>query len=323
MYIRVEYEPGKRPLIMPKTHVDKSIIVAKNPQEVFSVLSNFHEWTPWSPWLIMEPEATVNVAGDGKYYEWKGELVGSGNMTIRSEKPGEHLAIDLLFLTPWKSKAKVEFTLAAEGEGTRIHWIMDSSLPFFMFWMKKMMEAFIGMDFERGLKMLKDYAETGSVPVQLEFPGVRDFGGCQYVGIKVETTMLSMDESMGEHFARLREFFSGENASLINGAPFSIYHKFQPVSGKVVYTAAVPVTSIPDQLASGMVAGKVPATRIHVVKQTGPYRHIGNIWSAQMSRMRGKRFKKNSSVHPMEVYLNNPSETSENELITEVWMAAR
>ena len=41
---------------------------------------------------------------------------------------------------------------------------MKSQLPFFLFWMVKKMKVYIGMDYERGLKMLKDYLETGLVP---------------------------------------------------------------------------------------------------------------------------------------------------------------
>ena len=34
-----------------------------------------------------------------------------------------------------------------------------------------MMEAFIGMDYDRGLLMLKDLVEKGSVPSKLDFIG--------------------------------------------------------------------------------------------------------------------------------------------------------
>ena len=34
---------------------------------------------------------------------------------------------------------------------------MRGALPWFLFWMRPAMETFIGMDYERGLKMLKDW----------------------------------------------------------------------------------------------------------------------------------------------------------------------
>ena len=132
----------------------------------------------------MEPEAKVTVQEDGKYYEWSGNRVGSGNMTVLKEQTNEWIECDLTFLKPWKSKAKVKFNLKSEGDSTRITWNMDSSLPFFMFFMKKMMEAFVGMDYERGLNMLKDYSEDDKVHSHMEFKGRQTYPGCNYIGVK-------------------------------------------------------------------------------------------------------------------------------------------
>ncbi len=308
---------------MPKTHVDKSILIEKSPEEIFEKLSDFHNWIPWSPWLIVEPGVKVTTHEDGKYYEWDGDLVGAGNMTVLSENAPEHLHCNLTFLKPWKSKATVDFYLKPEGNGTRVHWVMDSSLPFFMFFFKKMMEAFIGMDFDRGLGMLKDYMESGEVHSKLNFEGIRDYEGCQYVGIKVDCAMSDIGPSMGTNFEKLEKYFAEGHEDLKGGFAFSIYHKWQPVKGRVIYTAAIPVSSIPSDLPAGMISGKVPATKNHVVKHTGPYNHVGNAWSAQMSRERAKKFKKNRSVHPMEVYMNDPSNTPANELVSEIWVAVK
>ena len=38
-----------------------------------------------------------------------------------------------------------------------------ASAAFFLFWMRRQMELFIGMDYERGLKMLKEWIETGQI----------------------------------------------------------------------------------------------------------------------------------------------------------------
>ena len=42
--------------------------------------------------------------------------------------------------------------LKRAGLAPELTWTMDSSLPFFLFWMKKSMEGFIGMDYDPGLK---------------------------------------------------------------------------------------------------------------------------------------------------------------------------
>ena len=154
---------------MPKMHISKSIHIDAPAEKIYSIISNYNDWQPWSPWLITEPEAKVTVKDDGKSYEWEGKRTGAGNMTILKAEENKILEMDLNFLKPWKSHADVFFYLKEENGGTKVEWGMDSSLPFFLFFMKKMMVAFVGADYERGLSMLKAYAEKGSVPTKLEF----------------------------------------------------------------------------------------------------------------------------------------------------------
>ncbi len=302
---------------MPKMHVDKSILIRKAPKDVYAVLTDFNHWSAWSPWLIVEKDVTVNVSDDGKYYEWSGDLVGAGNMKITSEKSNKQIDIDLTFLKPWKSKAKITLTLEKEGDYTCMHWIMDSSLPFFMFFMKKMMSTYIGMDFERGLSMLKDYIEEGEVPSKLNFPGVSEYKGCEYIAIKTTCTIDDLGETMQNDFEQLMKFME-DKRDLMSAEAVSIYHKWNPVKNSVTYSAALPVSKVPEDLPENIVLGTIPTTKVYRVEHEGPYRHIGNAWSAQFSRERAKKFKKNKRIDPFEVYLNSPKDTPEKELRSDV-----
>ena len=138
----------------------------------------------------MDPDATVDVAEGGKSYSWKGDLTGEGQMEILGEEANQWVDYDLLFLKPWKSKAKVRFEVEGQGDQTKVTWFMDSSLPFFLFFMKKSMTAMIGMDYERGLAMLKEYVEKGEVHSKLDFKGTQSFPGMQYIGIKTSCPHL-------------------------------------------------------------------------------------------------------------------------------------
>ena len=77
--------------------------------------------------------------------------------------------MDLTFLKPCKSQAKVAFYLKEEGASTQVRWTMDSVLPFFLFWMKKSMEAYISQDYGRGLRLLKDFAVREKPILQSSF----------------------------------------------------------------------------------------------------------------------------------------------------------
>ncbi|XOV67939.1 MAG: SRPBCC family protein [Fluviicola sp.] len=309
---------------MPKMHIERSVLINAPIDKVFKTVNDFHTWTAWSPWLVAEAEAKVNVREDGKYYEWDGDIVGAGEMTIVNEVENQSVDIDLMFLKPWKSKAKVSFLMKEEGDGVRLTWDMDSSLPFFLFWMKKMTEAFVGMDYERGLIMLKDYVEQGKVPHTLTVKGIEDFSGGTYIGVKRDGVAIKdMSAAMSEDYTKLMSYVMENHADKKAGDAFSIYHKWEMVKGLASYTACVPVNEVPSDLPSDFVSGSVPATKVHVIHGKGPYRFTGNIWSAQMMRQRGKKFKANKGVDPIERYLNSPMDTAENDLETEVLFAVK
>ena len=308
---------------MPRTHVERSVLINAPIDKVYKTVSDFHTWTTWSPWLVTEPEAKVNVREDGKFYEWEGDIVGAGEMNIAKEVENSSVEIDLMFLKPWKSKAKVSFQLKEEGNGTRVLWDMNSSLPFIMFWMKKMMEAFIGMDYERGLTMLKDYVELGKIPYTMTVKGIQEFKGHKYIGIKSMVSIKDIGSKMNEDFTKLMTYMMDGKQKIMDGDAFSIYHKWEIVKGEASYTACIPVKEIPSDLPQGVITGSVPATKVHVIHGKGPYRFTGNIWSAQFMRKRSKKFKSNRGVDPIERYLNSPKNTEENDLETEVLFAVK
>lgn len=306
---------------MPKTHVNKSIIIDAPPHRVFSIVNDFHHWPIWSPWLVCEPEAKVKIHEDGKFYEWEGKRTGAGEMTIVNEDPEKNVDYDLTFLKPWKSTAKVRFTCQQQTKKTKVTWTMDSSLPFFMFWMKKSMEAFIGSDFDRGLKMLKEYVEKGKVNSKLEFKGISNHSGGKYFGIKKDTTIANL-QSMENDFAKLGEFLKSNK--ITPAAPmFSMYHKWDIVKGQVSYTAGVPVAEIPSNLSQDFVTGEIPAGKVYTLRHIGSYEHLGNAWTTVMMMQRNKEFKPLKNVHPYEMYMNMPGEVADAELITDVKFAVK
>ncbi len=308
---------------MPKIKVQKSITINAPVDKVFNTLNDFHTWSAWSPWLISEPEATVNVNEDGKYYEWIGNRIGSGNMTIEKETAPNTIECDLTFLKPWKSKAKTSFQMNPKGDNTtEVTWFMDSSLPFFMFWMKKTMTVFIGEDYKRGLNMLKEYIEDGKVKSSLDFIGRTNYEGCNYIGVKRETTMDAFGPEMRQDFEKLMTYCQKNNIQPAE-LPFSMYHKFDMVKKRVSYTGGMPVDAVPEDLPAEFISGTIPAIPIYKLRHTGAYKHLGNAWTTMYTMHRNKEVKLNKKVHPFELYINNPNEVAEEDLITDICFAVK
>ncbi len=300
---------------MPATKVIKKIVINKPVSEVFPLISDFNHWTTWSPWIIMDPKAETKVSEDSKYYEWSGPRTGDGNMQITSEVENQSVDSDLTFLKPWKSKSTVRFETKEVDGGTEVTWIMNGKLPFFMFWMKSMMETFVGMDFDRGLRLLKDLAEDGETHSKLKFTGNKQLDGFKYIGIKTACSFDEMGKKMGQDIPKLFELVENGTVELAGNA-FTQYHKWNMGKKQAEYTSGIPVKEIPANLPSGITAGEIPSTPVYSVEHLGPYHHLGNAWTTLYTMQRQKEINVNKKIHPIEFYTNNPSDTPENELVT-------
>lgn len=300
---------------MPKTHISRSLYIEAPINKVHENVVNFKHWEQWSPWFVIEPSTKIVYDDDDKGYYWNGKYTGEGKMRLKNEDKNT-INYNLEFLKPWKSKADVSFILKQKDNGTLATWTMDSSLPWFLFWMKANMEAYVGMDYVRGLLMLKDYTELGKTRTRLEFKGIENFEGCHFIGLSNESSIIDMQNTMGDDFQKLEQYIL-ENYQ-ISGAPFSQYHNWDVKNMRATYTIGFPINESLKEVDAGFVCGKLPKTKVHKIIHHGPYDFLGGAWSAQESMARGKAFKKNKKIHPFEIYLNDPSKVNKDKLMTAV-----
>ena len=306
---------------MPSYHVERSIVIEKPVKEVRNSLKNFKEWPKWSPWIIMEPDATL-VYSDrqgqvGATYGWAGILIGAGSMELM-EVHDDCLKMEIHFVKPFKSRANVSFDLEDMGEETRVTWHMDGRLPFFLFWMTVKMKTFIGMDYERGLSMLKEYLETGSVASYVLIEGVLPIPEQNYVGIPRTCSINALGEEMKKDFASLHEFMQ-KNSISTDRIPFSIYNTFDIFNRTSSYVACIPLDDeVP--IDENWVRGHLPQTKGLKTMHRGRYLHLGNGWMTAMGFARMKKIKVTKNPVGYEFYLNDPNDTIEKELITEIYL---
>ncbi len=307
---------------MPKFEVVESTTIAAELGHIRGIVRDFRQWESWSPWLSAEPNCPLEYAADGNSYSWDGKVVGSGRMELVRE---EETAIyyKLTFLKPWKSESTVDFQFAKKGQETQVTWRMQGALPFFMFWMKKMMRGWVGADYRRGLAKLKDFAESGTVPSRTEFPGVQQGVVSHYVGLRSQCKIHDLGADMPPLYEKLNKWIE-KNDTNASGKPLTIYHKFDIANATADYTAAIPVDKVPTALPPGFTSGKLNAPRSYQIRHTGAYRHLGNAWSAGMMHERSKAFRRNKACDPFEVYVTDPSSgVDEDQLVTEIHIPAR
>jgi uncharacterized protein YndB with AHSA1/START domain len=146
--------------------VQRATAVKAPPQQIFSAISDFHQWGSWSPWENKDPamQRTYSGAASGKgaVYGWEGNKnVGSGRMEILEASTPSKIVIKLDFLKPFEAHNTAEFTMLPQGDVTHVTWVMHGPAVF----MSRVMQVFmnldkmIGKDFETGLANLKSLTE--------------------------------------------------------------------------------------------------------------------------------------------------------------------
>ncbi len=307
--------------------LSRSTIIDAPPEKVFDAVRDFNTWNVWSPWLCTERTAEVKITSGGTevgdVYSWSGDLVGAGEIEHTVIEESNHIEQQLRFIKPFKSVAKVWFDFSLVDGKTEVVWGMESEWPIFLFFMKKMMVAMIGNDYERGLVMLKDYVETGKVEFDMEFKGIVDVPEEHYVGITTEEPIAELKNTMPELFPRLEEVLQ-ENGIEATGKPFSIYHIMDFATQRTKYTCAIPVAQGIDVATTNIKPATRPTAKALKVVHTGDYRYIGNSWMGAYSYIfKTKGIKLNKSIPRFEVYLNDSRKNPPKEWQTAIYVPVK
>ena len=172
-----------------------------------------------------------------------------------------------------------------------------------------MIKNFVGMDYDRGLKMLKEWLETGSVTAGTTIRGVINADALHMIGIRSTATWETLGESMNQTFSEARDKMTAANLP-VSGEMISAYHKFDMKNLIFDYTGGFLVSgetiqqlhgALPDGLS---IWSTPPGPALHV-EQTGGYEHIGNGWSAAHQYVRYKKLKQ-AKTATYEIYRNHP-----------------
>ncbi len=314
---------------MAKYHIERSIEIDAAQSEVKSVLIDFRQWPVWSPWLVMDRNTKLTYSDSqsavNSSYEWSGDLTGEGGMKITSITD-DLVEMDLNFVKPFKSKAQVKFDVEATGDNaSKVTWHMFGSIPFpISLFMLKSVKSGVGMDFARGLRMLKEFLETGGVASVVELEESEWVEPSTYLGVAGHG---NINENIGDRvqacFDDLMDFLvlNGVEAT---GPSFVIYDEFDLETGAMSYTCAVPVDAdvkAPEE--SKVVRGEMPAGEAIKVRHTGSYQNLGNAWSTGMTFARYKKIKTKKVPTGIEVYRNDPTTVAIEDLDTEVLLLKR
>lgn len=292
-------------------------------QNIHKNVANLSNWNLWSPWACLDPEAKLDSRED--YLSWESKFTGSGNM-IRVGQSDNIVNITLQFIKPFKSTANVTFKLTAIANNkTNISWQMESKLPLFLIFFKKMFEVMIGRDFERGLNRLKYLAETGSVPCKIEFVDTPNtIAGFKIAGTSSSCHMVDIASSMHSTFDKLDILV---NKAQIKPQKWACFCDKMKLTKQVLYYTAAVVYADNEgaKLKNSTLTSKtIPPHKAIKLVLHGNYDFMSDAWAGIYTHLRGLKLKINKCVPPYEIYLKSPNDTkNSNDYVTEIYMPVK
>ena len=144
--------------------VQRQIVIAAAPENVFAVIGNLKRFNEWSPWAELDPNTQYKFEGPetgaGQKMSWTSNHpdVGNGSQTITALEENKRMTTELDFGDMGKAVASME--LAPVGGGTGVTWGFKTELKGAMErWFGLLFDRWIGADYEKGLAKLKALVE--------------------------------------------------------------------------------------------------------------------------------------------------------------------
>jgi len=297
--------------------IERSTTINAPKDVVWNQVSNLKYNDNWSPWKKMDSTLVSVITGPeaqvGQKSEWDTKKLGSGNMTI-TEISDYTMKYDLVFIKPWPGTAKCWVKVEGEDGNVKATQYYKAESGFIMRGVNKLFgKPFLESQFDIGLKLLKDYCESGKaeIPAMSMNFNVEEatFPATSFATIRKTIKITEMDSFFSQSYTAL-----GQAAgSSIKGNAHAIAYKWDETNGQADMAAAFPVSGP----VAGMTMVNVPESKGYVIKLTGPY---SRIYAAH--EVIGKHAAENGITDPMviEEYVAMPPQvTDSNKFVTHIY----
>jgi hypothetical protein len=145
--------------------VSRSATVAAPAQKIFPMINDMRAFDTWNPYALKDPQMKSTysgpASGPGARSDFESKEAGSGSVEIIHATSPSEVKMRLAMTAPFKADNAVTFSVAPQGDATRVTWAMEGASPLLGKFMGVIfnMDKMIGNDFEQGLVNLKNKAE--------------------------------------------------------------------------------------------------------------------------------------------------------------------
>ncbi|MEW8078383.1 MAG: SRPBCC family protein [Candidatus Thiodiazotropha endolucinida] len=303
--------------------VRRSLEIGVDQKTVFNKIRDFRSWSDWSPWLMHEPDTTLDFSDtpdrEEGWYSWDGSIVGAGKLTHEKFSGEEKIEQRIEFLRPFKSVSRVWWEFEPKGEDkTLVHWNMAGSMPFLLRFMAKKIPAYIGKDYDTGLYMLRGTLEADAEVPRMSFDGPVELPEQAALTLHFEGHLEAMKKAMTEGFPRLGHYVD-EHGLTATGCPFSIYHKVDLKTMHFDCDMAIPVA--PETTSTELEVKRFSGGRYYKTTLRGSYEFLELAWYQAYAHLQMSKIKPLHKQASREMYENDPATVSHsNEIVTSIYI---
>lgn len=301
--------------------LERSIVVDAPACNVHALVANQARFNEYSPWAKMDPAAKYEFSGPshgvGAKQAWKGEKTGEGSMTITESVPCERVVTALHFVG--QGDAMADWTFAESGGKTKVTWGFDGDAHGSLVgrWFNLAMEPMMGPQFESGLADMKKVAESGpKADIRGLEAAVADDAAVTvaYVELSSAKDNESIKNALGPAFGQVMAALAGAQVAPA-GMPIVVTtseegEQFQMWAAIPIDVVPVP---LPDPAVSVATLGGGKAAR---TTHKGAYAGLGDTHAKLRAWMEIHRLERAGA--PWEQFVNDPGNTAEAELLTEI-----
>ncbi len=306
-----------------KVHLQRSVVINRDPATIFKVINSLHNFNKWSPWYDLDRNASYQLTGKksgvGSKLTWSGnEKVGTGSNEIIESVKNSHIKT-IMYFGKSDAPAYSILTLTSDGENkTKVTWAFenDFGMNIFYRYFGLVIEDMIAPDYERGLQKLKKHVEA------LPF---YDYSAISTVTTEAQNIYTyassanrkedNISEKIGQAYAKIIAFLT-KNAIAMNGTPKIINKKFDADSFEFIAAIPVVATEIVDETGEIKAAQTYAGKALKIIHQ-GSYKNFKQSYTILNAYIAQNKLQKNG--HSWEDYLSDPSTTAQDQLITHIY----
>jgi effector-binding domain-containing protein len=317
-------------LLPRQRHVERSLFIDAPPSVVFSQVNGLRHFNDWSPWVAVMPDAEYTFEGPdfgvGSKMSWSATepRPEAGSQTIVASTPYERVDIEIDF--GGKGTAQAAYLLQAEDGGTNLTGSFDTDFGINLlgrYW-GLLLDRQLGPLYAQGLTNLKRIAE--------ELPKV-DWSGLEIGITQVPSKTIAyftgssgrdadeISTALGAAYGRVAMFITA-NQLQIDGQPIAIAN-FWDDRG-YGFDAGIPVSGTPARGAgpeSPVRMGETYGGRVVRAVHVGPYVGLVETYSIVEAFMIAHKLEANG--RSWNVFVSDPGDTPEEELITEIYQPVK